>query len=298
METEEDVKKFPPLVVYFDGCRYWLADGHHRYWAIRRRGFKKVLVKVIDGTHDEAVLAAVKLNSKNGLRFNDGDWEKIIPLVTGKEQWSNWTNRRLAEELGCSEITIRRYRPEDSVATGVATEKRQGKDGKMYRVRKSKSAISKKTTPVPKTVDEKKPTPPSPVPANSPPVPAETTTSKPETTQLTERQQVICNLFPTSSIRENEVAKDIAAVFPNWFLRLLVVELFDEYLRKENWQKDAEGILLNFIRNQFFRSNDEMRNDILRKILHEIIDDHDSIDKVFEVIAQEKKRLELEYGTD
>jgi len=146
MVTEDDVLKFPPLVVYFDGVYYWLADGHHRYWAIFRRGFKKVLVKVIDGSHDDAVLAAVKLNSKNGLRFNDDDWEKIIPLISQKEQWKNWSNRRLAEELNCSHSTVNKYRPENSVGSGLPTEKRQGKDGKLYPARKkmaSKKADTK-----------------------------------------------------------------------------------------------------------------------------------------------------------
>ena len=144
METEEDMKKFPPLVVYFDGCYYWLADGHHRYWAIFRRGFEKVLVKVIDGTHDDAILAAVRLNSQNGLRLKDDDWEKIIPLITNKKQWKDWSNRKLGEELGCSYKTIERYRSDISGGTAVPPEKRKGKDGKSYPARKviSKNAIS------------------------------------------------------------------------------------------------------------------------------------------------------------
>lgn len=138
METEEDVKKFPPPTVYFDGCHYWLADGHHRYWAAFRRGYKTMTVKIVHGTHDEAILAAVRLNSKNGLRFKNDDWEKIIVLVASKEQWKDWSNRKLADELKCSYQTIRRYRPDSSVDTGVSTEKRQGKDGKMYKARKAR----------------------------------------------------------------------------------------------------------------------------------------------------------------
>lgn len=139
METEEDLKKFPPVTVYFDGCRYWLADGHHRYWAALRRGYTKMTVRVIDGTHDEAILAAVKLNINHGLRFKNDDWEKIIELVAGKEQWKKLTNRELARELGCHEKTIRNHRPDDSVADQSATEKRIGKDGKMYKARKTKA---------------------------------------------------------------------------------------------------------------------------------------------------------------
>ncbi len=145
MATEEEMKKFPPPTVYFDGCRYWLADGHHRYWAAFRRHYKKMIVKVIDGSHDDALLAAVKLNAQNGLRFHDGDWEKIIPLISSKDQWKDWTNRRLAEELGCGETTIRRYRYEDSVAPPDATEKRKGKDGKMYKAKKTGKPRSEKS---------------------------------------------------------------------------------------------------------------------------------------------------------
>ena len=146
METEEDMKRFPPPTVYFDGCYYWLADGHHRYRAAAHRKYQKMLFCVIDGTRDDAILAAVKLNLQNGLRFNENDWEKIILLITSNEQWKNWTSRRLANELGCSEITIRRYRNDNSVATGVATEKRQGKDGKMYKAKKSKKPKEKNAT--------------------------------------------------------------------------------------------------------------------------------------------------------
>ena len=164
METEEDVKKFPPPTVYFDGCRHWLADGRHRYLAARGRGFEKMLVKVFDGSHDDAILAAVKLNAQHGLRFSDGDWEKIIPLITSKEQWKNWTNRRLAEELGCSEFAIRKYRPDESVAIENATEKRVGKDGKMYKAKKDKKP--KADPPKPETLSDTAP--------QSPPVAKET----------------------------------------------------------------------------------------------------------------------------
>ena len=144
METEEDLKKFPRPTVYFDGCRYMLVDGHHRYLAASWRKHETMEFIVIDGTRDEAILAAVKLNLTNGLRFNEGDWEKIVSVIASKEQWKDWSNRKLAEELKCSYKTVERYRPENSVGTAVPTEKRMGKDGKMYKAKKARKAASEK----------------------------------------------------------------------------------------------------------------------------------------------------------
>jgi len=198
MATEEDVKKFPPPTVYFDGCRYWLADGHHRYLAAHRRGYQKMPVRIIEGSHDDAILAAVKLNSKNGLRFNDDDWEKIIPLIAGKDQWKDWTNRRLAEELHCGRSTVDRYRPTVSVGPGGATEKRVGKDGKMYKATKSKKP---KTDSAPSAATEPMPLDISATPNDPPP----TTEVLPVKTDVTQPGQ---GKKPLDAIAEAKVGEE------------------------------------------------------------------------------------------
>jgi len=88
------------------------------------------MCRVINGTRDDAILAAIRLNNQNGLRFNEDDWERIILLVAKHQEWKNWSNRKLAEELGCSAMTVQRHR--SSGVTGVTPEKRRGKDGKSY----------------------------------------------------------------------------------------------------------------------------------------------------------------------
>ena len=78
-----------------------------------------------------------------------------LDAVTGKEQWKDWSNRKIAEELKCSYQTVRRYRTENSVDTGVSPEKRRGKDGKMYPVKakkNQKSATKPDTAPTSPTV--------------------------------------------------------------------------------------------------------------------------------------------------
>jgi len=196
METEEDVKKFPPMTVYFDGCRHWLADGHHRYWAVHRRGYQKILVRVIDGSRNDAILAAVKLNSKNGLRFNDDDWEKIVPLIASKDQWSDWSNRRLADELGCSYETVRRHRP-GAGDTGVSPEKRMGKDGKLYPTTVSKKPKATSIEPSSGTATM----------SSEPPV-VESTTSTPDVA----KQSATDNAFAEAKAGEERIFDLVATL--------------------------------------------------------------------------------------
>ena len=63
----------------------------------------------------------------------------------------------------------------------------------------------------------------------------------------------------------------------------------------ENWRLkwEAENLLVNFINDRFFDTNDEVRNRILRTIL-QIIFDGDSIEHILELIEQEKKKSKLE----
>jgi hypothetical protein len=214
MATEEDVKKFPPPTVYFDGCRYWLADGRHRYLAAYRRGYQKMLVKVLEGSHDDAILAAVKLNTQHGLRFNDDDWEKIISLIAGKEQWSDWSNRRLAEELGCCDATIRKYRPTESGACEHAPEKRRGKDGKMYPSKTNKKQ-KPKTASVESpsvTVTPNEPSRSETAPSNDTPLVNEVVTPPPDAAQhptsdnaFTEANAGKERIFETLAVLEQQI---------------------------------------------------------------------------------------------
>jgi hypothetical protein len=66
----------------------------------------------------------------------------------------DWSDRRIADAVGCSDRTIGRTRKE-SVATNVATERREGKDGKQYKAHKPPVADAVTVRPtVPAQVSE------------------------------------------------------------------------------------------------------------------------------------------------
>src|ERR1041385_9251411 len=45
---------FPAAVVYFDGSKYWLADGTHRYKGAEKAGKSQLLVEVRAGGRKDA----------------------------------------------------------------------------------------------------------------------------------------------------------------------------------------------------------------------------------------------------
>ena len=46
--------KFPPVIVFFDGAEYWLADGFHRYHATKSNASTTVIADVKSGSQYEA----------------------------------------------------------------------------------------------------------------------------------------------------------------------------------------------------------------------------------------------------
>src|SRR5262245_583352 len=68
--------QMPPIVVFYDGADYWLADGFHRLAAYRRfidggkasASPRALLTDVRQGTRRDAVLYACGANADHGLR--------------------------------------------------------------------------------------------------------------------------------------------------------------------------------------------------------------------------------------
>jgi DNA repair exonuclease SbcCD ATPase subunit len=101
---------FPPVVVFHDGSEYWLADGFHRYFAIKSNAVTTIEAEVIAGTLREAQLYAWKANNKHGKRLSAEDIRVIIRRMLDDEEWSKWSNNRIAKELDVSSMTVGRVR--------------------------------------------------------------------------------------------------------------------------------------------------------------------------------------------
>jgi len=101
---------FPPIVVFYDGDSYWLADGFHRLEASRKALFKDIEVELKLGTLREAVLYAVGANAEHGLRRTPADKHHAVSLLLADEEWSSWSDRMIARKTFTSPPFVAKVR--------------------------------------------------------------------------------------------------------------------------------------------------------------------------------------------
>ena len=158
---------FDPAIVYHDvyaeGETFWLADGFHRYAARKAWGANTLTCEVRIGTERDALRWSLGANAKHGLRRTNDDKWRAVKLALDDDEWSTWSNVKLAELCGVSDKFVGTVRlaqsgsngsnPEadqaerDSPSNGSNLEppKRIGRDGKTY--------PASKQTPSPDTED-------------------------------------------------------------------------------------------------------------------------------------------------
>ena len=144
LEAMKAGKKFPPLLTFFDGASYFLADGFHRLHAARELKTPKIACEVREGTRCDARLAACAANQEHGLRRRNDDKRRAVQVVL--ELQSEWSNRMIAEYVGVGHtfVDIMRHelptvgssnvsnpRQSDGFGPPPTSPRRLGRDGKV-----------------------------------------------------------------------------------------------------------------------------------------------------------------------
>ncbi len=136
IESMKDGIEFPPLDVFNDGTsdKYVLGDGFHRLQShVSFRPNEPIKCWVHLGTASDARVFAAGANATHGLRRTNEDKRKAVKIVLLEPQCVTWSNRRVADHVKVSEITVRRIREVfEAGATKSHLKKRIGKDGKEY----------------------------------------------------------------------------------------------------------------------------------------------------------------------
>jgi hypothetical protein len=108
-EAMEAGAKFPPVTVFFDGEKHWLADGFHRVAGAKRAGFLDVDADVRQGSKRDAILFSLGANAAHGLRRTNEDKRRVVKHML--EDWSEWSTRKIADACGVSHFFVNKLRP-------------------------------------------------------------------------------------------------------------------------------------------------------------------------------------------
>lgn len=123
--------KFPPIVVYFDGEKYYLTDGWHRYHAHKSAGLAVIEVEIIEGSKREAQLYAVGTNDDHGLRRSIADKRKAVLILFNDIEWGEWSDREIAKQCHVSHTFVSKIRKEIGGQRDEVKSNRNGQEVKV-----------------------------------------------------------------------------------------------------------------------------------------------------------------------
>lgn len=106
MEGDE----FPPVIVFFDGSNYWLADGFHRTLAAETAQLDEISADVRQGTQRDAVLYSVGANAAHGQRRTNEDKRAAVKRLLTDPEWAQWSDREIARQCRVSNDFVSRLR--------------------------------------------------------------------------------------------------------------------------------------------------------------------------------------------
>ena len=123
-----------PVVVYYDGAKYWLADGFHRLNAAHRSGkLQEIPAEIKAGTRRDAVLYACGANGKHGLPRTNDDKRRAVRTMLEDEEWSQWSDREIARRADVSNRFVSNLRQELSVnGSQMPTTRTVERNGQTY----------------------------------------------------------------------------------------------------------------------------------------------------------------------
>lgn len=157
--------RFPPVVLYFDGTTYWVADGYHRCHAHLKAELADIEAIVHQGGSRDAFLAGLAYDQ--GAPKSREDKRQNVLKALADPEWAKWSNRVIARHCGVSDPFVGKLRKNPPVSpdsekirgANVSTSS-LGADGKKYNSRTAKKR--------PKPVDQDVQTSDNPVLGNSP----------------------------------------------------------------------------------------------------------------------------------
>ncbi len=125
-DLHESDSKLPPIIVFYDGTDYWLADGFHRLQAKMETwvttGERTIDCDIRSGTQRNAIEYALSANADHGLPRSGEDIRRAIFRCLDDAEWSQLSNIKIAKLCGCSESMVRKVKGEREEPSHSANE--------------------------------------------------------------------------------------------------------------------------------------------------------------------------------
>lgn len=134
---------FPPVTVFYDGRKFWLADGFHRFLAKQVIDEQKITTEVRCGSQRDAKLFAIEINVNHGIQRTNADKRRAVERLLYDHQWSCWSNREIAKRCGVNEKTVRNVKKQIQGDLSIKTNRKKIKKPSSNRlVQQSHKVIS------------------------------------------------------------------------------------------------------------------------------------------------------------
>lgn len=130
----------PPILVFYDGLKYWVVDGFHRVAAARQAKRSTIEADVRKGTQTEAQYEALKGN-KHGLPLMAHDRARAVQRALRLHP--EYSDRRIAADVGVSHNTVAKYRAAEGPTGQSDHSTRVSKDGKTRPAKQPKRIMTK-----------------------------------------------------------------------------------------------------------------------------------------------------------
>jgi hypothetical protein len=156
----------PPVVVFHDGERHWLAEGFHRTEGAEQAGLEDIEADIRPGTREDAIWHAAgsnKEHDKGGLRRNNDDKKRAVLMALRHPNALRMPNTAIAAHCGVTDRMVSKHREiifENFEDDGVRTISRTI-NGKLHTYTMQVGNIGRPTGPVtftPHGVIEHRPT--------------------------------------------------------------------------------------------------------------------------------------------
>lgn len=160
-QAMKDGAVFPPVVVFENGSKFYLADGFHRVGAAKAIKRKTIEAQVHDPINGEspqrsAILYAVGANETHGRNRSPDDKRRAVETLLKDPEWSRWTDREIARQCRVSNTFVGTQRTKlinGGVLKREGKRKRKDKHGNVGEINTSKIGQAKKGEP---TAEQKK----------------------------------------------------------------------------------------------------------------------------------------------